>query len=129
MYDLKKYINIQLAAVLLLLFCGVMSDSQLLNDVICMFVLSNYVMAISFNEKQELKTKLINCECAYGMYLYGFVVQQFLISKIYIERQIHLNWLILFGISVICTYFLAVLSNWMIYKPVKNFIAKKCSMS
>ena len=127
LYDLKKYVNIQLAAVGLFVFCGVTLESRFINELICMVVLSNFVMAVSLDEKQELKIRRINCECAYGMYLYGFVVQQFLISKIYVEKQIHLNWLLLFVISVICTYFLALLSNWLIYKPVKNFIAKKCS--
>lgn len=124
LYDLKKYINIQQSSVLMFVFCSIAFDSRLLSELIRIVVLSIFVMSISTAETQRLKTKFIDCECSYGMYLYGFPVQQILISKLYVEKQIHLNWLFLFVLSVICTYLLAVLSNRLVYRPFKRFIAK-----
>jgi peptidoglycan/LPS O-acetylase OafA/YrhL len=122
-YNLKKYINVQVTAVLVFAFSGFIFNSQAVCELVCMIVLSAFVMAIALNEKQDLKIKFLNCECAYGVYLYGFVVQQFLIDIIY-----NMGWKIQIYcymiISILCTYCIALLSNWLIYRPINKLLNK-----
>lgn len=74
--DLKKYCNLQLAGVLILLFTLLAGK---LRDVLMPYFLSYLVMSFALTEKPFF-AKTIKHDVCYGLYLFSFPVQQLLIS-------------------------------------------------
>ena len=112
----KKFFNVQISAVLLIIFSWISFEIQWLNELICLSILSYFVLALSLTDEQKLHFRWIKCEYAYGIYLYGFIEQQCIISKLYTSSTFPNKW-IAFTISVILTYILAALSFKFIYTP------------
>jgi len=127
LYDVTKYINVQVSAILLLIFGGIYSQTQIINEAVCLVVLSYFILSMALTDMQGLRLKKIHSEYAYGMYLYGFVIQQCIIQKLQIkagEGVIGINGMIVFLLSLIGTYTVAMLSNKLVYRPVSKIISK-----
>ena len=122
LYDFKKYTNIQVASVLMLVFGGSLALAPAyISEILCMVILSYFVLSIMLVSEQTLNLKCIGGEYAYGMYLYGFVVQQCLSQLFLGEREINFwNFHVSFVVCVLVTYIFAVISFEYVYKPVNT---------
>lgn len=116
----KKYANIQVASVLLLIFGSIYFSTEIANEVSCLLILSYFILSLMTEQSQNLKMKYLHSEYAYGMYLYGFVIQQCIIQKMYVEVSTPINGTLIYIASVICTYFLAMLSYKCVYVPMNR---------
>lgn len=120
----KRYSNIQVASVLLLIFGSMYFSTQIANEMSCLLILSYFIISLMTEPSQNLKMKYLHSEYAYGMYLYGFVIQQCIIQKMYVEVSTPINGTLIYIASVICTYFLAMLSYKCVYVPISGKISK-----
>ena len=123
-YDIKKYLNIQMASILIFVFGSLYFSIGIINEFFCLLILPYFILSLSLNEKQNLKGKWMHSEYAYGMYLYGFVIQQCIIQKLHVELAQPINEKVIFFLSLICTYFVAMLSNKYVYRPIYMGIEK-----
>ena len=125
LYNICKYLNVQLAAILLFIGSGLLFDVQIMNELLCLLVLPYFVLSLMLTPEQNLcLPRWIHTEYAYGLYLWGFVLQQCFVQKLYVEVSQPLDFWIIFIISVICTYFTAALSYHLIYMPIYGQIQK-----
>lgn len=121
-FDWKRYINLQKSSVLLLVFAAspVMSVS-LIKEILCLIILSYFVLSLMLTSKQELALKRIHGEYSYGMYLYGFIVQQCVVQIAFLGRNVtFVSFHISFLICVILTYLLAMISYKCVYKTASR---------
>lgn len=116
----KKYANIQVASVLLLIFGSMYFSTQIANEVSCLLILSYFILSLITEPSQNLKMKYLHSEYAYGMYLYGFVIQQCIIQKLYVEATTPVNSALIYVLSVICAYFIAIISYKCVYVPMNR---------
>lgn len=124
-YNIKKYLNVQMAMLLMLLFSVIHYPSQILSEVVSMFCITYLVFALSFEQEQKICIKkFIKTEYSYGIYLYGFVVQQALIHCLNSLGIIFSSVNYYFVLSVIISYVLACLSYNIFYKPIQNILNK-----
>lgn len=126
LYDFKKYICIQKASILMLLFTGglVLSNS-IAREAVCLIVLPYFVLALMLEENQKLVLEKICAESAYGIYLYGFVIQQCVSRVFFIDRNVtFIGFYASFVLSVVITYFIAVASYKLVYVPAHRIIKK-----
>jgi len=78
-------------------------------------------LSLMFSPEQKLTLKGIRGEYAYGMYLYGFVVQQCVSQLFFLNRGVDFwNFHISFVACVLVTYILAALSFTCIYRPASK---------
>jgi len=96
--------------------------SYMINEIICLVLISFFVFYICFQEEQGLKLKILNSEYAYGLYLWGFVVQQSLIATIIVDGRTDIHPILMFIPSFIITYLLAAIS----YVFVNLYLNRHC---
>ena len=122
LFDFRKKLNIQFA-ILLFLFAGMLkSDLQIVNELVSLLVLPYVVFSLGLAEEQCLRLRILKGEYAYGIYLWGFVVQQCVI-QILVVRLGGLHTVgSLFIISMIVTYLIAMFSYEVIYNPCGKVI-------
>lgn len=114
-----KYLNIKKAAFIFLGTCGLFFGKTWINEMICMVVLSYFVLSFFKDgsvKQSGIRTGILKSEYSYGIYLWGFPVQQCMIQKLYVERTEPLHVWIIFVLSVLITYILAMLSYEIVYK-------------
>lgn len=124
LFPVKKYLNVQVGAVMFLSLAWIFFDVEWINEVVCFMVLSYFILSLALADVQILHFRWIKSEYAYGIYLYGFVVQQCVISK-YISLCDSLNKWVAFAISAIVTYILAMLSYKLFYCTMHRFIKRR----
>ena len=118
-WGLKPKFNIQTSLFLFFILCAVRFNMTFINEIICMIALSCCIFSLGFADKQSLNLSWIHPECAYGIYLWGFPVQQCIINIFAITGKIHsIN--LLFLISAVISYILARISYSWVYKPFKK---------
>lgn len=124
-YSVNKYLNVQLGAFLVFVFAVLPFNSQFFNELSSMICLTYLICSLSFAPEQDLSIKKwIKTEYSYGIYLYGFVVQQSILHVLY-SNNIYLPGVnFYFIISVIITYILAMGSYHICYKPVQKLVNK-----
>lgn len=113
-----------MASILIFVFGSLYFSIGIINEFFCLLILPYFILSLSLNEKQNLKGKWMHSEYAYGMYLYGFVIQQCIIQKLHVELAQPINEKVIFFLSLICTYFVAMLSNKYVYRPIYMGIEK-----
>ena len=122
-YPVGKYLNTPLASILFLLFCSISFRTQVINELVCLICISYLVLSLAFDSKQ-VKLKWLHSEYAYGVYLWGFVIQQCIIQKFYVEFVNPWSSWSIFIVSVIVTYFVSMLSYKYIYAIVNYHLRK-----
>lgn len=115
-YFWKPKFDIQKSFFLLLLLGIFNFNVAFGREIICMAALSCCIFSLGFAEKQSLNLPWLHPECAYGVYLWGFPVQQCIINLFYITGKIQ-SANLLFLISSVIAYILARFSYRYIYKP------------
>lgn len=115
--EINKYLNLQLGA--FAFFCGTLiSLSYAKSELLLALVLPYFVLSFSLSEKPFFGNWFSKCDFSYGMYLYGFPVQQVLYHFISKRFEPSLNLMTL--VCVIVAFFCAVLSWYIIEKPAQN---------
>ena len=87
-----------------------------------MFVISYFILSLMLADNQNLKLKFIKGEYAYGMYLWGFPVQQCVVQKLFVEQGMAWHPFVYFCISAVITYLIAMVSYHVVYEPVSKLI-------
>lgn len=112
----KKYLNLQLA-VGLLCVAAMMNLSAAKSEIVIFFVLPYFVFSFAFAENPKFVKCFSKNDFSYGLYLYGFVIQQCIV-KILWEYQLTLN--IYFVICAFVTFAFSALSWFLIEKPAQR---------
>lgn len=135
LFDLRKYCSLQLASILFLLSTGMVFAVLKVSEVLCFFVLPYFILSLMTVSEQKLAFKWVKDEYAYGIYLWGFMIQQCVINFL-LSRHVDIgtrtnsgigvsfSFWVVFGISLLLTYLAAVLSNKLIYAPVQKMTGR-----
>lgn len=123
-YDIRKYLSVQWSIILLLGIGFILFNTEVIREFICIIILPYIVFSIGFSERQELRFKFLKSEYSYGIYLWGFVVQQCLIQKFFVECTVVLTRNFLFAFSVTIAYLLAMMSYEFVYIPFSKYSRK-----
>lgn len=126
LYNWKRYLNPTVGAVLLFIFAsGTTRNVELADEILCLIVLSYFVLSMMLESEQKLSLNYVKSEYAYGMYLYGFVIQQCIVKIMLSDVEVtFLNFHITFAVSVFITYCLASISYKWVYIP-SNILVNK----
>lgn len=114
----KECFNLKLAAFFLLATSGIVFHKSWMNEMFCLIVLPYYVFSFFMgkgSKQSDVSIKILKSKYCYGIYLWGFPVQQCMIQKLYIEKAEPLNVWVIFFLSLIVTYFIAMLTYECIY--------------
>lgn len=126
----KKWLNLQIAVVMMLIyFCISSFLDGTLNELMTYIVLSYSVFSFALLEKPFFGKYFSKFEISYGIYLYGFLVQQ-VVAFLCQKYGISIGTIVYLVISLIITSFLAVLSVVFVEKPfqkISRLILKRCS--
>lgn len=125
-FDVDRYLNLQVSALLLLTFAGgVALNSTFVYEILCLGILSYFVLSLMLAKEQKLKLGWIRGEYAYGIYLYGYVIQQCVISIVFVNRKVTFaNFHMTYILSVIVTYIMAMISYNIFYMPTNKLIQR-----
>lgn len=113
----RKYLNLQLA-IGLMCIAEMLSLSEIGTEIVLFIVLPYFVFSFSFVENPMFVKCFSKNDFSYGLYLYGFVIQQSMV-KILGEYELSLN--VHFVISALVTLVFAILSWFLIEKPAQKF--------
>ncbi len=121
---LKSYCNIQSAFILLIISVLVKSDIYVINEMMAMLIIP-YII-ISFGECSEpIFAKCFRAmDITYGIYLWGFPVQQMVIKKVIVDAQCNMGINMLFVISFAITVLLSAITWALVEKPA-SIVMKK----
>lgn len=119
LYSIKKYLNVQWAMFLLLAAGGLVFQTEFAREAVCLALFPYIVFSLGLAEEQKLKLRFLKGEYAYGMYLWGFVVQQCLVQKYYVELAAVRSEDVMGMSAVIAViaYVLAMVSYRLVYMP------------
>lgn len=113
--QLRRLLNLQLASVLLLV-SACFKMSYLLHEINLMLVLPYFVFSLVFAQPPVFAEKLQRFEISYGLFLYGFFIQQVLVDFT-IRWGITLSYSYYFLIGTIATAVPAYLSFRLVEQP------------
>lgn len=123
---IKDKLSIQKSFVFLMLLF-VIQQNNIVFYLCRYFVLSYSTFSFALTEKPIFKNVFNKYELSYGIYLYGFFVQQLLVN-IFIKLNLGINYLLLSILSIFITCLFALLSNVTIErqtnKLMKNIVNK-----
>lgn len=115
--EVKKYLNLQLATGLLCIAC-MLNLSSVKTEIVLFFVLPYFIFSLAFAENPKFVKCFSKNDFSYGLYLYGFVIQQCIVKVLW-KYQLTLN--IYFVICSCATFFFSVMSWFLIEKPAQQF--------
>lgn len=120
---MQKYLNLYVATLLLLL-CSCIRFS-LIESMIIMYVIFPYIVfSLLFAKSPSFLKRFQKFEISYGMYLYGFFIQQVVVSKILIPENGTWTFSTCFVISCLITIIFAILSSELVEKPIARVVKK-----
>lgn len=119
--NLKKYCNLQVAAILLLLACGISSRFV---ELVTFVVLPYFTMSVALCEKPTFSHWFKKNNIAYGMYLWGFPIQQLLIYLFQVRAGHFWSANVFFALSLVPIMGMALLSHRLVEKPVEGWLKR-----
>ncbi len=119
--DIKRYLSLPVAS-LILLFASTLSYRYI--EAISLLVIPYFVLSFSENGVPFLSSWVERHNISYGVYLYGFPVQQTLLGLIWVLADIKVSPNAFFIASLIITGLLAMASRNLIEQPASE-LAKK----
>ncbi len=120
--DLKKYCNLQVAFLLLLsAACIGWRNMELLTFIVVPYC----TMSFALCEKPYFSGWFERNNIAYGVFLWGFPIQQVIIYLLVARRHMPLTANTLFLLSLLPTMLMAYLSHRFVEVPVEGFLKKK----
>ena len=120
--DLKKYCNLQIACLILLASCCIScSNIELINFI----VIPYFTMSFALCEKPFFSGWFEKHNIAYGVFLWGFPIQQAIVYLFQIRTYHAWSPNIFFILSMIPTIIAACLSHRFIENPIEGFLKRK----
>lgn len=113
---IKKLLNLQIAS-LLLFATAMLNLSYPKVQIITVFVLAYFIFSLAFSNNPVFKKFGLKVDLSYGMYLYGFLVQQILVKYI---GKYDLSVNIMFVLSTIISMGFAIGSWYIVEKPMQK---------
>lgn len=112
----KQYLNLQLA-IGLVCVAAMLDLPSALAELVVFFVLPYFIFSFSFAERPRFVKCFSKNDFSYGLYLYGFVIQQCVVNLLW-KYQLSLN--IYFVICAAITFVFSVMSWFLIEKPAQQ---------
>ena len=122
--EFKKLLNLQLAVLLLIVGVLALSNvwyspivASVFNELVVSLVLPYFVLSLALTERPIFSKWFANSDFAYGLYLYGFVVQQAMYQLMAPTK------LSVLEMTVVCfavTLVFAIASWYLVEKPVQK---------
>ena len=119
---LKKYCNLQLATIVFVVACFLQWRYI---ELIAILVVPYFVMSFALCEKPIFANLFTKNNIAYGVYLWGFPVQQLLTDFLKVRWQMPFGPNAMFLISLVPVVILALLSHRFLEIPVEGFLKRK----
>ncbi len=118
----QKKLNLQVASILLLcLSC--LNANSVCYEMLRYIIFSYFIFSFSLAEKPYFSRMFVKHEISYGIYLYGFFVQQIIVF-VFKKVNIAVGEIWLFLLSVIITIGVALISCITIEEPSQKIIKK-----
>ena len=118
--DVRKKLNLQLA-VGVLCIVEMLGINATMTEILVFITLPYFIFSFAFAELPKFEKCFSKNDFSYGLYLYGFVVQQMLTPTL---TKINLGLNIQFIICAMVTLVFAILSWFIIEKPAQKFAKK-----
>lgn len=119
---LKKYCNLQLATIVFVVACFLQWRYI---ELIAILVVPYFVMSFALCEKPIFANLFTKSNIAYGVYLWGFPIQQLLTDFLKVRWQMPFGPNAMFLISLVPVVILALLSHRFLEIPVEGFLKRK----
>ena len=127
--DMKKYLNLELAAALII--AGALVNwNAVCSELYLLLVLPYFILSFSLTPQPLFSKCFAKCDFSYGMYLYGFVIQQLIwnaLKNTFPPQFLTLNKMTL--ICLVATLACAVASWYLIEKPMQKLGKKLIQVS
>ncbi len=121
--EMKKLLNLQIATLFMVLL-AIFKVSSVKYELVLCFILPYFVLSVAMTERPVFSRWFAKCDFSYGLYLYGFVMQQVIFHQLQkiggVAASLNLVFLICFAATFVC----AVISWYLIEKPMQN-VGKK----
>lgn len=119
----KKYLNLQVAAAIFMLY-SCFSPSYIVNEILMFLVLPYFVFSFVLADNAYFSKYFVKTEISYGLYLYGFFVQQLVVWLLLKNNISNTPAVLVFIISVIISMICAVISYRFVEEPVTKLSRK-----
>lgn len=113
--EMRKYLNLQAAIALVILASFVLADAAVM-EIVVAIVLPYFVLSLALCEKPIFSKWFAKSDFSYGLYLYGFVVQQVVYSFL---RPYNISVLPMALICFGATLVFAITSWYFVEKPMQ----------
>lgn len=114
--EFKKYLNLQLATALLVAG-SLISVDYAKSEILLFITLPYFVLSFALCEKPLFCGWFKKCDFSYGLYLYGFVIQQILYNAL---KKYNPSLNVMTVISLAVTLIFAILSWYLVEKPMQK---------
>ncbi|SHJ17450.1 acyltransferase family protein [Parasporobacterium paucivorans] len=115
--DLKKYLNIQIASIAFFVAVCLGNFGNIKMEILTLILLPYFVFSFAFAEKAFFSKCFSKNDYSYGIYLWGFVIQQ-IFTHLLVKYEVRFNYYLLFSIlgALIC----AIVSWHFIERPAQD---------
>jgi len=114
--EMKKYLNLQLSVALLIL-ASFAQTRESVHEVIVALVLPYFILSLALTEKPIFSKWFAKSDFSYGLYLYGFVVQQ-IVYRLLAPTELSVLNVALISFAV--TLVIAIPSWYLVEKPMQK---------
>lgn len=122
--NLKKYCNLQLASLMLLVGVSLSFNKMWIMEFLLMLVMPYFIISLGEAVNPIFSKCFRNIDLSYGMFLWGFPVQQALIYIIYVKNNIVLSANKYFVLSTVVTLLFAVVTWYCVEKPISKVMKR-----
>lgn len=118
--EFKKYFNLQLATALLVAG-SLISVDYAKSEILLFITLPYFILSFALCEKPLFCGWFKRCDFSYGLYLYGFIIQQILFNAL---KKFNISLNVMTLICVAATLVFAILSWYLVEKPMQKLGGK-----
>lgn len=122
--NIRKYCNLQLASLAILIASSLSFDSMWKMELILMLVLPYFIISLGETKEPIFSKYFKRIDLSYGLFLWGFPIQQLIIKIVLVDRNTVLSPNIFFALSLISTLGFAVITWYVIEKPMSKIMKK-----
>ncbi|MDO5151189.1 MAG: acyltransferase, partial [Oscillospiraceae bacterium] len=116
---MRKLLNIQIATLAVLLYSCLKYEGGIVNEILIFVIFSYLIFSLAFATPPYFVNRFRKCEVSYGIYLYGFMIQQVVVYVCKLQ-DIVLSFSAYLFVSLTATSLISVIS----YKMVEESIQK-----
>lgn len=115
--DVKKYCNLQVAFILLFVISGISWKNSWSYEMMIIYALPYIIISFGECMKPIFKNFMKNTDVSYGMYLYGFVVQQIFIYVLITKQNLLVTANEIFVLAFIVSLIIGIISWKFVERP------------